>query len=146
MRGIGYKLLLAFGVLAVGALNHAWAANGVAVTVTGIRNDSGVVRCGLYADAASFPKPGQETRGVIARISGEEATCVFDNLQPGTYAVAAFHAEQNETQMQYGLFGKPKEGYGFSRNPASSFGAPAFSAAAFAYKGGSQTIPLRLQY
>jgi uncharacterized protein (DUF2141 family) len=67
-------------------------------------------------------------------------------LKPGTYAVAAFHAERNETRMQYGLFGKPKEGYGFSRNPPSNMGAPAFSAAAFDYAGGAQTVPIRLIY
>ena len=37
--------------------------------------------------------------------------------------------------MQYGMFGKPKEGYGFSRNPPSHMGAPAFASAAFDYAG-----------
>ena len=114
--------------------------------VSGLRNDDGVVRCGLYAAPEAFPKAGQETRGVIAKIKGGQATCVFGGLQPGTYAVAAFHAESNETQMQYGLFGKPKEGYGFSRNPSSSMGAPKFAAAAFDYAGGAQTVPIRLTY
>ena len=114
--------------------------------VSGLRNDNGVVRCGLYAGAEAFPKAGQESRGVVAKIKGRQATCVFDGLKPGTYAVAAFHAENNEAQMQYGLFGKPKEGYGFSRNPPSSMGAPAFAAAAFDYAGGAQTVPIGLSY
>ena len=69
------------------------------------------MRCGLYDGAEAFPKAGQESRGVIAKIKAGQATCVFTGLKPGTYAIAAFHAENNETQMQYGLFGKPKEGY-----------------------------------
>ncbi|MFI5015783.1 MAG: DUF2141 domain-containing protein [Hyphomicrobiales bacterium] len=146
MRWIGLQFSLALGLTVAITAADAQAANKVAVSVTGIRNDNGVVRCGLYSKAEGFPKPGQESRGVVARISGQQATCLFDDLKPGTYAVAAFHAEQNETQMQYGLFGKPKEGYGFSGNPPSSTGAPAFSAAAFDYKGGTQTVPLRLQY
>jgi uncharacterized protein (DUF2141 family) len=48
--------------------------------------------------------------------------------------------------MQYGLFGKPKEGYGFSRNASSSMGAPAFASAAFDYAGGALMIPIRLTY
>ena len=101
-----------FGLAALGAAS-AHAADRVAVPVSGLKNDEGVVRCGLYDGAQAFPKAGQESRGVIARIKGGEATCVFTGLKPGTYAVAAFHTENNETQMQYGLFGKPKEGYGF---------------------------------
>ncbi|MBV8797397.1 MAG: DUF2141 domain-containing protein [Hyphomicrobiales bacterium] len=35
------------------------------------------------------------------------------------------------------MFGKPKEGYGFSRNPPSRMGGPAFASAAFDYPGGA---------
>jgi uncharacterized protein (DUF2141 family) len=140
------SVLLPLGSIFGVAVANAGTAEKVAVTVSGLHSDRGVVRCGLYSGAESFPKPGQESRGVIANITGQQATCVFDGVKPGTYAVAAFHAENNETQMQYDLFGKPKEGYGFSRNPRSSFGAPAFSAASFDYAGGAQAVPIRLQY
>jgi uncharacterized protein (DUF2141 family) len=92
------------------------------------------------------PKLDRRAEGSSREINGGQATCVFNGLRPGTYAVAAFHAENNETQMQYGLFGKPKEGYGFSRNPSSSMGPPAFAAAAFGYAGGAQTVPITLNY
>jgi uncharacterized protein (DUF2141 family) len=72
--------------------------------------------------------------------------CVFNGLKPGTYAVAAFHAANDETQMQYGMFGKPKEGYGFSRNPPARMGAPAFASAAFDFTGGALSAPIRLNY
>jgi uncharacterized protein (DUF2141 family) len=67
---------------------------------------------------------------------------VFSGLKPGRYAVAAFHAEQNESQLQYGAFGKPKQGYGFSGNAST----PNFSAAAFDYQGGNQSMQVQLQY
>jgi uncharacterized protein (DUF2141 family) len=138
--------LLGLGLTAAMGAPNAQAADRISAPISGLRNDDGVVRCGLYAAREAFPKAGQESRGVIARINGGQATCVFNGLKPGTYAVAAFHAENNETQMQYGLFGRPKEGYGFSRNPPSSLGAPAFAAAAFDYAGGVQTVPIRLNY
>ncbi len=121
-------------------------AGRLSVPVSGLKNDNGVVRCGLYDGPGAFPKAGQETRGVIARIKGGQATCVFNGLKPGTYAVAAFHAANNETQMQYGMFGRPKEAYGFSRNPPSRMGVPAFASAAFDYTGGAQSAPIRLAY
>ena len=125
---------------------NAQAAGRLSVPVSGLRSDEGVVRCGLYAGAASFPKAGQESRGVIAKIKGGQATCVFNGLKPGTYAVAAFHAANDETQMQYGMFGKPKEGYGFSRNPPARMGAPAFASAAFDFTGAAQSAPITLSY
>ena len=57
-------------------------------------------------------------RCAIAPIKDRHATCVFTGVPAGTYAVAVFHAEHNETQMETGLFGKPKQGYGFSNNPS----------------------------
>jgi uncharacterized protein (DUF2141 family) len=44
------------------------------------------------------------------------------------------------------LFGKPKQGYGFSNNPASTFGPPSFNSAAFEYRGGSLNLPVQLSY
>jgi uncharacterized protein (DUF2141 family) len=148
MRKSRCSTAIAFG-FAIGVLVATTAAQAqsatLTVNVTGVRNSNGNVRCGLYASAETFPKAGQEYRGIVGRINGQQATCVFGNLAAGTYAVAAFHAEQGETQMQYGMFGKPKEGYGFSRNPSSSFGAPSFSAAAFNFSG-NQTLQVTLQY
>lgn len=145
MRNFVFASLLLGFTAGMGAAN-AQAADRLSVPVSGLRNDDGVVRCGLYAGPEAFPKAGQESRGVIARIKGGQATCVFNGLTPGTYAVAAFHAQDNETQMQFGMFGKPKEGYGFSRNASSSMGAPAFASAAFDYAGGAQSVPIRLAY
>jgi uncharacterized protein (DUF2141 family) len=146
MRKLGFRLAATVGLLMCGLVAADAAGNSVGVVVTGLRNDNGVVRCGLFASADTFRQPGRQYRGVVAPVSGGQAVCSFGNLPPGTYAVAAFHAESNESQMQYGAFGKPKQGYGFSRNPSSGFGPPEFSAAAFDYRGGSQTMQVQLQY
>ena len=116
------------------------------VSVIGVRSDSGAVRCGLYSSPAGFREPGHELRGAVAQIKNGLAACVFNGLPAGPYAVAVFHAEHNETQMETGLFGKPKQGYGFSNNPASTFGPPSFNSAAFEYRGGSLNLPVQLSY
>jgi uncharacterized protein (DUF2141 family) len=107
----------------------------LSVAVEGVRNDSGSVRCGLYSSADGFREPGREMRGAVAPIKNGHATCMFSGVPAGTYAVAVFHAEHNETQMETGFFGKPKQGYGFSNNPSSTFGPPGFNSAAFTYNG-----------
>ena len=140
-----------FGLAAALALGTASVAfgqvgNTISVPVSGLRNSNGDVRCGLYNSAATFPKSGQEFKGVVASIANQQATCVFSEVPSGTYAVALFHAEKGETKMRTGFFGQPEEGYGFSRNAKGSMGPPDFSAAAYAYSGGSTSWPVTITY
>jgi uncharacterized protein (DUF2141 family) len=116
------------------------------VSVTGARNDSESMRCGLYSSADGFREPGREMRGAGAQIKNGSATCLFSGVPAETYAVAGFHAEHNETQMETGLFGKPKQGYGFSNNPSSIFGPASYNSAAFTYDGGTLHVPVQLSY
>jgi uncharacterized protein (DUF2141 family) len=133
-------------VLAIASGASAQSPGRLNVSVDGVRGDSGSVRCGLYSSPNGFREPGREMRGAVAHIKDGRATCVFSGLPSGTYAVAVFHAEHNETLIETGLFGKPKQGYGFSRNPSSLFGPPGFNDAAFEYDGGNLNLPVRLSY
>src|SRR3954471_22374929 len=123
--------------LAAATWAHAQAGNSISAPIQGLRNNNGQVRCGLFNSAATFRQPGKELMGVAVPIANQQATCVFNNVPPGTYAIAAFHAENNETQLQTNFLGIPKEGYGFSRNPSTTFGPPGFADASYAYAGGT---------
>jgi uncharacterized protein (DUF2141 family) len=122
------------------------SAGEIKVEVQGLRNDDGTVRCGLYNSADSFRKPGQQFRGALAKITDRSAACIFPEVPAGTYAVALFHAEKNEEKIEYGFFGQPKQGYGFSENPDTTWGAPDFSDAAFQFTGGNLTLPVKVKY
>ena len=143
MRSLFLPLALVFGAATAASAQSSGKLN---VSVAGVRNDNGSVRCGLYSSANGFREPGREMRGAVAPIKNGQATCVFNGIPAGTYAIAVFHAEHNETQMETGLFGKPKQGYGFSNNPSSTFGPPSFESAAFTYDGGTLRLPVRLSH
>ncbi len=128
------------------ATASAQSSNKISVNVVGLRNDDGVVRCGLFNSPSTFRQPGAQYKGVIAKISGGQANCVFSGVPAGNYAVALFHAEHNEPEIETGMFGKPQEGYGVSNNPSTTFGPPSFSAAAFDYAGGSKPLTVRVNY
>jgi len=89
-------LALAFGAATAASAQSPGKLN---VSVAGVRNDNGSVRCGLYSSANGFREPGREMRGAVAPIKNGQATCVFNGIPAGTYAIAVFHAERNETQM-----------------------------------------------
>src|SRR5690606_34715592 len=124
-------------------LPSAALAGALTVTVTGIRNDAGVIRCGLFAAADGFRVPGREAKEAVGRIAQGKARCAFGQVPEGTYALAVFHAERNERVLETGLFGRPKQGVGFSRNPSITFGAPSFQDAAFAV--GAQPVSLQIE-
>jgi len=142
------NLILALGLSVglIGAAAQAQQGNTISVPVSGLRNNNGDVRCGLYNSAATFPKDGQQFQGVVAPIANQQATCVFNNVPPGTYAVAIFHAEKGEATMRTGFFGQPEEGYGFSRNATATMGPPAFGNAAYSYSGGPAAFPISIIY
>jgi uncharacterized protein (DUF2141 family) len=138
---------LALGVaFLVAAMAEAQSGNTITVVVSGLRNNNGQVRCGLFNSAATFPTNGQEFMGAIGTPANQQATCTFNNVPPGTYAVAYFHAENGETKLKTGLFGQPEQGYGFSRNATGTMGPPSFNAAAYAYAGGNVTFPVTITY
>src|SRR5438034_990823 len=97
MRSLLLPLALAFAFGAATAAS-AQSSGKLNVSVAGVRNDNGSVRCGLYSSANGFREPGREMRGAVAPIKNGQATCVFNGVPAGTYAIAVFHAEHNETQ------------------------------------------------
>jgi uncharacterized protein (DUF2141 family) len=97
MRSLFLPLALVFGAATAASAQSSGKLN---VSVAGVRNDNGSVRCGLYSSANGFREPGREMRGAVAPIKNGQATCVFNGIPAGTYAIAVFHAEHNETQSK----------------------------------------------
>ena len=75
-KTLGLALVFAAGL--AGSVAEAQQGNTITVPVSGLRNNIGDVRCGLYNSAATFPKDGQQFQGVVAPIVNQQATCTFD--------------------------------------------------------------------
>src|SRR5690606_19846551 len=63
------------------------------VEISQARSDSGVVRCGLFADADSWRVEERALHGVEGSIRRGKARCDFGDVPQGEYAVAVFHAQ-----------------------------------------------------
>jgi uncharacterized protein (DUF2141 family) len=137
---------VAIAILALLMAPVAAQAGQLNLTITGARNTDGIVRCGLFASAAGFREPGKEASEATGKISGDRAACSFKSVPDGTYAIAVFHAERGERRMDIGLFGKPKQGVGFSRNPSITFGPPNFDAASFTVGAAPVNLTIKLNY
>jgi len=69
----------------------------------------------------------------------------FDWLPSADYAVALIHDENGNGRLD--TFMKlPREGFGFSRNPAIRFGPPRFDSARFAVAGAPVAERVQVKY
>jgi uncharacterized protein (DUF2141 family) len=120
----------------------------VVVRVTGLRSDSGSVRCSLYDDADGFPEGQKHVVGRARAVpSGKAATCTI--AAPGRgkrYAVVIHHDENDDGKFQRSSLGMPLEGYGFSNNVRPVLAAPSFEACAFSFKSGEHAIGIAVIY
>ena len=105
------------------------------VDVTGIRNNKGSIKLGLYNEAHDdFPGEGREFKSVNLKIENKIASHTF-STSCGSYAIAVFHDENENGKMDKNMIGLPEEGYAFSNNhPDSKFGPPAYPKVEFKLK------------
>lgn len=90
------------------------------IEITNIKSDEGKVAIQLLNESEAVVKE------LYAEISGGECIVTFDSLSPGHYALQYYHDENDNGEMDTGLFGIPKEGYGFSNNARGNYGPPEF--------------------
>ncbi|MBC8110519.1 MAG: DUF2141 domain-containing protein [Verrucomicrobia bacterium] len=80
---------------------------------------------------------------VVAVPSSGEMIITFEDIPKGNYAVRLFQDVNNSGKLETGMFGIPKEPYGFSNNP-TLMSQPKFKDGEFQIFG-NQTIIIRLK-
>ena len=98
--------------------------------VAGLRSAKGVVQVCLTRDPVSFPGCVGDRFAVRRTVPARVTRLSFDGLPTGGYAAALIHDENSNDRLDT-VLGIPREGFGFSRNPAIAFGPPKFRAARF---------------
>jgi len=121
---------------------------GIHVEMLGIRNSTGAVACALFESPEGFPTEFMRFASnlMMVRVRGTKATCGFEQIPPGTYALAVIHDENRDGKLATDWMGLPKEGYGFSNDAKGTLGAPSFEAASFLYDGQSLQMAITIQY
>jgi len=115
------------------------------VQVNHLRSARGLVRMCLTADPANFPDCVSDARAVTRSVPASTRSLSFPGLASGTYALAVIHDENGNGRLDT-FAGIPREGYGFSRDAAVSFGPPRFAAARFQLTGVTVQQQVRVRY
>jgi uncharacterized protein (DUF2141 family) len=118
----------------------------IIVTIDGLKSAQGNIFVGLYASPAKFLQGNQSDAQRKVRASTGPITVVFDNLQPGTYAVGAFHDENANDHLDTNMLGLPTEGYALSNGVRAVMAKPTFQQAAFTVGNGDKPVALHIRY
>jgi uncharacterized protein (DUF2141 family) len=121
---------------------------GMHVKILNIRNSTGAVACALFESPVGFPTEFLHSAAniMVIKIRDTQARCDFEDIAPGTYALAVIHDENMNGKLDNNWLGIPAEGYGFSNDATALLGAPSFSAASFKYEGQNLNLTIKLNY
>jgi uncharacterized protein (DUF2141 family) len=119
-------------------------APGLEIDIAGLRSDKGVIRLCLTADPVGFPDC-KHGKGIERTLPATNPRIRLEGLTPGAWAIAAIHDENGNSKLDT-FAGIPREGFGFSRNPAIGFGPPRFQAASFEVGAGGQVQQIKMRY
>lgn len=149
MRGwgvVGFAALICTNLPAVVVAQSP--CPGIHVNILNIKNSTGTIACALFDSPDGFPHEflHSATNVMVIKIRKAQARCDFEDIPPGTYAMAVIHDENMNGKLDTHLLGIPKEGYGFSNEAKGFLGAPSFSAASFPYNGENLDLTMSLRY
>lgn len=126
---IKYFLLISLFSLVIYAGDNQ--KNRLVVRINGLKNDQGTVKVALCNSPENYKDDKSPYKAAIIEIQKNKAIAVFDNLPAGSYAIKAFHDENNNDDFDTNFLGIPKEDYGFSNNVRGLLGPPSWNKAKF---------------
>lgn len=146
------KLAIATSIVSItGALYptpaQAQLRGNLTVEVNGLNNRDGNVCFSMFNGSQGFPSDRQ--RAVNAEcfaISEEPMRVTFENLDFGSYAVAAYHDRNMDTQLNQGLLGIPTEGFAFSNDAPARTGPASYQDAVFILSQQDAIIQMQMRY
>jgi len=132
----------------VTAVAHAEPLATVTVKISGFKGTEGQALITLYDSEQSWLKVPKAVQVVRAKITGAGMTVELKDVKPGTYAVAVVHDENknNELDMRWLPYPKPKEGLGISNDPENKAGPPKFEGAKFDVTTSGASVKATLKY
>ena len=107
-------------------------AGEITVKVSGGKSAAGEIGCALFSSEEGFPLDQVNAiSSVWLGVQRGGAECRFENLTPGTYAIAVSQDLNGNRKVDTNFLGIPKEPWGVSNNIRPRLRAPSFAEAAF---------------
>lgn len=128
-----------------GTINEPNSTGAISAQIVGMRNNTGVVRIGLYTKS-NFLEVQNQLFGTRLFVQNGKAFKLVENLPPGKYAMSVLHDENDNNEMDF-RFLLPSEGCGFTNNPKLFLSRPSFETCSFEVKAGvTSTVQIQMKY
>jgi uncharacterized protein (DUF2141 family) len=117
------------------------------VSVEGLRNGRGLVNIAVYPDNSRefLAKGGTIKNNRLDASAPVTRACIFVP-GPGVYAIAVYHDEDSNRKLNRTGLGLPAEGFGFTNNPSTVAGLPAFRSVRLSVTKPGLTTHVRMKY
>ena len=114
------------------------------VVISGIKKAEGKVKVALANSKESYENDEKVFRVAKLDINGNKATCVFEQIPFGEYAVKVFHDKNDDDKLDFNFLGMPTEDYGFSNNARGAFGPASYEDAMFLLQSKEKMIEINV--
>ena len=117
------------------------------VSAEGLRNGNGLLTIALYPDDSRrfLAKKGTIKNHRMPASAPVTRGCIFLPA-PGVYAIAVYHDADANRKLNRSGIGLPTEGFGFSNNPSTIAGLPAFRSVRIRVPRTGLTTHIRMKY
>ena len=126
----GKIFILPLIILLIGMKSFGQSAT-LSVKVSGYDEMVGKLSIGLFSHPEGFPKKSENSMGIDIEILDTVITYRFEKLEIGEYALAIYHDENANGELDRNFLGMPTEDYVFSNYATGTFGPPSFEDAKF---------------
>ncbi|MBX3565481.1 MAG: DUF2141 domain-containing protein [Sphingomonas sp.] len=142
-RALAILPVLAGPLLAAAAPTNETAS--LQIEIIALRSQKGVIQLCLTREPRAFPDCSKDPASLRRTLPASNPRIRFTGLAPGIYAIAVIHDANDNARLDT-MMGIPREGFGFSRNPAIGFGPPSFAAARFELGASAGMQQIRMRY
>jgi uncharacterized protein (DUF2141 family) len=101
----------------------------LAVSISGLKNNTGTVKVGLYNSEGTFLKT--KYKSISSEIKSNSAIVTFLGIPKGAYAVSVYQDENNNGKLDRNIMGVPSEDVACSNNAKGFMGPPKYEDARF---------------
>ena len=108
------------------------------VQIAGVASDTGQILVAVYDKAEGFLKKGYAIKGFRTKAVAGVTELEINDLPEGRYALAIYHDENSNNELDTNWLGIPKEPIGFSNSKMKAFGPPGFKECAFTFNSDTQ--------
>lgn len=116
----------------------------LSVEVIGVKNSEGKIRVAIYDSSDTFLKFDKVFMTGSTEARSGSTKILIGDLPEGSYALAIFHDENGNDELDTNWLGIPKEAVGFSNAKMKTFGPPSFKECLIEHHGNDE-LTVQLQ-